>query len=222
MKEKLLNDFIDKRGENYLVPRWTTYWYQFHLICKLNDIKTILEIGPGRGLFGAICKHFNYVHKSIDIVENPNANYQGNIVSFKFNHKFDATCAFQVLEHNRFHEIPKLISALCTNSKKYVIITLPVSKRWLGFTFDFNIPFLKKHIIGGLDLGRLLFRKRDVSKYDLKNSFNYHWWELYEKKCYFEELNKYFNDNKFSLKTKLRVKSYRYHIALVYEKNPNT
>ena len=213
-----LNDFQDPRGEEYLVPRWGTYWYQFAVITKLTGVQSILEVGPGRGILGALCTHFGFKHEAIDIVPNRNANRVGDIVDTDFLEKFDLTCAFQVLEHNEFSDTKNLIKAMCESSNKYVYISLPVSKRWLGINIDLNLPGFRRYFLWGWDLGRFMIKKRVTLHYDKAQKIKYHWWELFENGTGVKEVNKVFEENGFHLLEQVRVKTYRYHTGLVYEK----
>lgn len=213
-----LNDFTDNRGESYLVPRWTTYWYQFSEIAKLKNVESILELGPGRGILGALCRHFGYNHIAIDIVQNKNARIIGDVTKLELGAKYDLTCAFQVLEHNEFNHAKDIIKALCELSTKYVYVSLPVSKRWVGLNIDVNLPRFRRYYLMGFDIGRLFLRKRDVTQYDRCQSHKYHWWELYEEGTSKENIDQEFRKYGFRLMKIVRVKTYRYHVGLIYEK----
>lgn len=149
--------------QKYYYPgRWISYWHETNEILKRNDIKSVLDVGPGSDLLKNILLTFrpDIEYKTVDIAEDVKPDMTGPITAIPSpDSKFDSVCAFQVLEHIEFKDFESALMELKRVSKKYVFISLP----HFGPSFEFQLkiplfprirlaaklPWSKKHEFGG-------------------------------------------------------------------------
>jgi SAM-dependent methyltransferase len=132
-----------KFGKYCNLERWSSYWYQINEIIN-SGAKTVLEFGCGDGVVARYIKNktdIQYFCADNDPELNP--DYILNIANFSFeNRKFDAVCAFEVLEHLPYEQFKTCLVNLKAVSNKYVLISLPHWGR--HFSLSFQIPFFNK------------------------------------------------------------------------------
>lgn len=149
--------------DKYFFPaRWMSYYYQTREIASRDDIKSVLDIGPGTTFLHDVLaihrKDLSY--KTLDIARDVNPDYLGGVTSIPLEDStFDAVTAFQVLEHIEYNDVETALLEMKRVSKKYVFVSLPhfgpsvellfkipFMKR---FCISFKIPFLRKHTFNG-------------------------------------------------------------------------
>jgi hypothetical protein len=89
--------------ERYDDPeRWMSYWHQLRAVLSVRP-KTVLEIGPGSGVFRNYLRAAGVEVKTLDIDATRGVDYVADITKLDQilpqGLMFDAICAFQVLEH---------------------------------------------------------------------------------------------------------------------------
>ncbi|HCJ66889.1 MAG TPA: methyltransferase type 11, partial [Elusimicrobia bacterium] len=103
-----------------------SYYYQLKEVLSLPISKTrsILEIGPGRGIFSAIANLYGYKIYTLDILSDNNPDIVGDVKNLPFRESiFDIVGCCEVLEHlpyNFFEIALKNISYIVRN---YVLIS---------------------------------------------------------------------------------------------------
>lgn len=122
---------IQVNKEHYLFKRylkknrWDSIWHQIDEIVTL-DPKNILEIGPGPGIFKAICTTLGFDIKTLDIDSKLNPDFVGSALDMPFNNNsFDVACAFQMLEHVPYEESLLIFKEMLRVSRLGVVISLP-------------------------------------------------------------------------------------------------
>jgi len=76
---------------------------QLAMCLESEGLKSILEIGPGPGLLTALLRQFQFQVTTVDIAMDILPDVVGSLSEMPFRDgAFDATCAFQVLEHLPF------------------------------------------------------------------------------------------------------------------------
>jgi 2-polyprenyl-3-methyl-5-hydroxy-6-metoxy-1,4-benzoquinol methylase len=189
--------------------RWPSIWHQLDEVSKLSP-KSVLEIGPGSGVFKANASVMGLNVDTVDLDPELKPDYVASATELPFEqHNYDLVCAFQVLEHMPFESSLKAFTEMCRVARKNIIISLPDAKvvyacrvqlPKLG-VFWFNIPRptfgLKKHVFDGE-----------------------HYWEI-NKKGY--SINKITNallgcDSGYRLQKTYRVVDNPYHRFFVFER----
>ena len=142
--------------------RWMSYWYQTKEVCSREDIKTMLDVGPGseflKKILSAHCP--GVIYQSLDIAEDINPDYVGGVTRIPLpDNSFDLVSAFQVLEHLEFTDFEVALKEMKRVSKKYVFISLPHNVPTIDFQFKFpgfkrvsvalKLPIYRKHIFYG-------------------------------------------------------------------------
>jgi 2-polyprenyl-3-methyl-5-hydroxy-6-metoxy-1,4-benzoquinol methylase len=82
--------------------RWMSYWHQLRVVLAVRP-RTVLEIGPGSGVFRRYLEHAGCSVKTLDIDASRGVDYVADVTkldeTLPAGLTFDAICAFQVLEH---------------------------------------------------------------------------------------------------------------------------
>lgn len=193
------NKYIHKR-------RWASMWHQLDEVLALQP-ETVLEIGPGPGVFKALMSLFGPKVETLDIDPElkPDHVAQGDDMPFEDN-AFDVVCAFQMLEHVPYEKSIKIFEEMARVSRIGVVISLPdAATRW---PIGFHVP-------------RSGMKWFSIPKPKLKapiNKFNgEHYWEI-NKSGY--PLNKILDDLEYSssliIKKTYRVNENPYHRFFVY------
>jgi SAM-dependent methyltransferase len=140
--------------------RWMSYWHQLRAVLAVKP-RTVLEIGPGSGVFKRYLERAGVTVKTLDIDASRGVDYVADITrlddTLPAGLMFDAVCAFQVLEHLPLDQFEICLRNLANRSHEHVFISLPYRGLrirwafWLGtgfFTFGhkFNTPWRKKPI----------------------------------------------------------------------------
>jgi len=128
-------------SENYLdSSRFLGLCTQFNLGRTLPIESKILEIGLGPGLFSILMRGFGYKLFTLD----HNVELKPNIISsLPFlpiaSKKFDAICAFEVLEHLPFSLFQNCLQEFMRITKNRIIISLPTQKDIFKNEFRINL-----------------------------------------------------------------------------------
>jgi hypothetical protein len=111
--------------------RWISIWHQLDEVTRLQP-DSVLEIGPGPGLFKASAIALGLNVKTLDIDPELGPDYVAPATAIPLaNGSIDVTCAFQVLEHMPFETSMRALAELCRVARKAVAISLPdVETRW--------------------------------------------------------------------------------------------
>jgi SAM-dependent methyltransferase len=195
-------EYIDKR-------RWASMWHQIAEISAL-DPESILEIGPGPGIFKAMANGLGFNVKTLDLAEDLNPDYVASAANIPLdNNEFDICCAFQVLEHLPFDVSKVAFSEMARVARRYVIISLPDAKKL--WPFSFYIP----------KVGQKYFHVRKPFDFVKDHVFDgQHYWEVNKKGYEITKVISEFIDASSNIEL---VKTYRvnenpYHRFFVFEK----
>lgn len=105
--------------------RWASLWHQLDEVTTLAP-DSVLEIGPGTGLFKAAAKALGLDVKTLDIDPELAPDYVASATAIPLPDRSVAVaCAFQVLEHMPFETSMRALSEMCRVAKKAVVISLP-------------------------------------------------------------------------------------------------
>ena len=119
--------------------RWTSTWHQVDEVLR-TGAGTVLEVGKGTGVLGAILKHSGLRYFSLDAAADLKPDCVGSVTRLPFSdNSFDAACCFQVLEHLPFGSLGDALAELNRVSRHSVIISLPDA----GKVWEFALRFSK-------------------------------------------------------------------------------
>ena len=140
--------------------RFHSYYYQIKFITELNP-ESILEIGVGNKTLINYLRQHGLNIKSCDLDKDLNPDFVGDVRDLPFkDNEFDVVCAFQIIEHIPWEDVPKALSELKRVAKKNVIISIPFTavtieamikssifmhlfRRWT-FGFLINLEFITR------------------------------------------------------------------------------
>ncbi|WP_234264213.1 class I SAM-dependent methyltransferase [Hydrogenophaga sp. NFH-34] len=141
--------------------RWASVWHQLDEVSKQHP-ESVLEIGPGPGIFKITAATFGLNVKTLDIDPALKPDYIGSADEIPLpDNSFDAVCAFQVLEHLPFDISMKAFQEMIRVARNSVIISLPQAGQcWpntIAIPYIREIRFLiknpfrksKKHVFDG-------------------------------------------------------------------------
>ena len=118
--------------------RWMSYWHQLRAVLAVRP-RTVLEIGPGSGVFRRYLEHAGVTVKTLDIDASRGVDYVADITSLDSalpaGLTFDAVCAFQVLEHLPYAELETCLANLARRASPHVFLSLPYRGLRVRFSF---------------------------------------------------------------------------------------
>ena len=108
--------------------RWMSYWHQLRAVLAVRP-RTVLEIGPGSGVFRNYLRAAGVEVKTLDIDRTRDVDYVADITkldaTLPAGLMFDAVCAFQVLEHLPFAEFEACLANIARRANPHVFVSLP-------------------------------------------------------------------------------------------------
>ena len=108
--------------------RWMSYWHQLRAVLAVRP-RTVLEIGPGSGVFRRYLEHAGVTVKTLDIDASRGVDYVADITKLDATLPpgltFDCVCAFQVLEHLPLEDFETCLLNLARRSTEHVFLSLP-------------------------------------------------------------------------------------------------
>ncbi len=193
--------------------RWSSLWYQISEVLALAP-ESVLEIGPGPGIFRAIASQLGVKVKTLDIDPALNPDYISSVFDMPFqDESFDVVCAFQMLEHLPFNQSLIALKEILRIAGRYVVISLPdASPR---YNIAIQIP----------KLGSLSFCYLIPRLWGRKHVFDgEHYWEINKEGYSLKKIIKAFEElctsgeMEFRLVKTFRVNENSYHRFFVFEK----
>ena len=137
--------------EQYFFPeRWMSYYYQTKEIVNRNDIRAVLDVGPGTSFLHDVLKihRSDISYKALDVAQDVHPDYIGSVTKIPLeDSSFDLISAFQVLEHIEYKDVETALLEMKRVSRKYVFISLP----HFGPSFELliKVPFINRIRLAG-------------------------------------------------------------------------
>ncbi len=108
--------------------RWASIWHQLDEVLSVFP-ESVLEIGPGPGVFKAVAKLFDVSVETLDIDASLNPDHIAPADSMPFtDNAYDVVCAFQMLEHVPYDIMLGVFREMARVSSNYVIVSVPDSR----------------------------------------------------------------------------------------------
>lgn len=140
-KIQVKEGYYAKKKYNSL-SRFISYFFQIDTLSFLEDIKDVLEIGPGSKFVSRELENLGYKVTTCDFDTSVNPDVVADVRNLPFeDNSFDCIIACQILEHVSYDEFEKVLEKMSKITKKYLIISLP--NRHTGFEFIFKFPFIQ-------------------------------------------------------------------------------
>ena len=191
------------------LPRWDSLYACLETLSGFSEFETVLELGPGGGLLGAILTHQGYKYRSFDVADDVNATFVGDFL--ESSHQLpisDCVVACQVLEHLPYEQSFKYLHAMADIARKYLVISVPNLETIYSLTIT-----LPRRKVCRLNVRKPIFRRKNFQ-------FNgEHYWEL---GCSEVSVNRFISDLEvlpgWNLTKNFRVPQNPYHHFFVLEK----
>ncbi len=133
--------------------RWMSYWHQIRAVLAVRP-RTVLEVGPGSGVFRRYLEHTGVTVKTLDIDASRGVDYVADITrldeTLPAGLTFDAVCAFQVLEHLPLDQFETCLDNLARRSNQHVFLSLPyrgLRIRWSFWWGDYLLSLGHKFML---------------------------------------------------------------------------
>jgi SAM-dependent methyltransferase len=105
--------------------RWESYFVQLRETLDPMP-QNVLEVGIGDGFFGNYLRHLGVDYRSIDLVKDLKPDVAASVTQLPFQSaSFEVVCAFQVLEHLPWVEVPNALAEIARVAQRRVVISLP-------------------------------------------------------------------------------------------------
>lgn len=105
--------------------RWASMWHQLDEVLALDPV-SVLEIGPGPGLFKALGRLFEVSVETLDIDPDLAPDHVAPADAMPFSDgSFDVVCAFQMLEHLPYEQALTVFEEMVRVARIGVVISLP-------------------------------------------------------------------------------------------------
>jgi SAM-dependent methyltransferase len=195
-------------GDYMDIRRWMSVWHQLNEVIAQQP-ESVLEIGPGSGIFKNAAATFGLGVKTLDIDPELMPDYVASATDIPIaDCSVDVACAFQVLEHMPFESSMIALKEMCRVSRKAIVISLP----------DVETSWPTTMTIPKLGIFRFVL-KRPGFKPQLHRFDGQHYWEI-NKKSYSlafvtSEIRKAITD--CTIRT-YRVHENQYHRFFILEK----
>jgi SAM-dependent methyltransferase len=130
-----------------------SYWHQLRAVLSVRP-RTVLEIGPGSGVFRSYLRAKGIEVKTLDIDRTREVDYVADITkldeTLPAGLTFDAVCAFQVLEHLPLSELETCLANIARRANPHVFISLPyrgLRIRWAFWWGDHHFTLGHKFML---------------------------------------------------------------------------
>jgi hypothetical protein len=132
---KVMNKQVDASHYHFAgymdKKRWTSVWHQLDEVMRAGP-HSILEIGPGLGLFKAVAGIYGLQVETFDIDPELKPDHLGSVFDMPFvRGQFDVVCAFQMLEHLEYEKALEAVAEMGRVAGGHLILSLPeATKRY--------------------------------------------------------------------------------------------
>jgi|GEM_PF-2114580 len=200
--------------------QWLSIFHQISEPMCLADVHSVLEFGPGRGLTGAILRHYGIEYFAVDVSDRlckPDA--VSTISEFETEKTYDMVSAFQALEHNPPETFVPHLQKMAALSNRYVFVSLPWSGRWISYNISLHLPRINKTLSRVLSWPRTRSIIRPVEKYRTSETpFAHHWFEIGDSGFKEHDVARMAKEIDLSLIKTYHTGSFPFHIFFLFEK----
>ena len=188
--------------------RWASLWHQLDETMRLQP-DSILEVGPGPGLYKAVAAQYGHTVKTLDLDPELNPDYTASVFDMPFEDgEFDLVCAFQMLEHLPFEDSLKAFAEMVRVSRRTLLISVPDAKP----VYPISLTLPKRRYLRALVPSPRFWPLEHVFDGE-------HYWELNKKGYGLDEvLGKLLKQGAVRLEKTYRVHENAYHRFFVFSR----
>jgi len=186
----------------YSEKRITHQWLQVHLLKNLDDVNTILEVGPGLGLVSSMLHNAGYEVTTVDYLSNqyphPDIKFiQKEIMNLTGEEAsgYDCIICCETLEHLLWEDVDIVLSKFFSSRCEWLLISVPYQGFQLDFRLFFNLYKFKK------SFSMKIFKFLKNFHFDANTDPYGHKWEIGYKKY-----------SLFNLEKKIKEIGYKIHM----------
>jgi SAM-dependent methyltransferase len=180
--------------------RWASFWHQIDEILKRAP-RSVLEIGKGTGLLGAVLRKYDIEYESVDSNADLSPDIVASVTSMPLEDRsYDLVACFQILEHLPYTEFPAAISEVARVASKDVILSLPDAR--VLWPWSIYLPSVGRL---NIQIPKPMIRPR-------KHEFDgQHYWEINKAEYPLERVAQDMHDNGLDVRETYRVPEHPYH-----------
>ncbi len=194
-------------GQYLTRERWLSIWYQLAEVASL-EVASVLEIGPGPGLFKLLAEHYGIDVKTVDNDPHTGPDHVASATALPFKDQaYDCVCAFQVLEHLPYDQSLRAFNEMARVSSRHIVVSLPDAR--VMWVYALHVPRCGRKIF---HLPRPFWRPR-------RHRFaGQHYWELNKQGFALEKVLRDFTQGPARLVRTYRLPEQPYWRFLVFRK----
>lgn len=119
-------------------PRWASIWHQARRVLE-QEPGSVVEVGGGKGYLAHLLRSEGVRVERVDLDVSLKPDTLADVRELPFqDDAFDVACAFEVLEHLPFEEVPSALAELMRVARKAVVISVPDDRR--AYPFLVSLP----------------------------------------------------------------------------------
>lgn len=200
--------------------QWASIFHQLRVPVARDDVNSILEFGPGRGLAGAVLKHYGFDYTSADVRDfGARPDTISTIMDYPADRTFDLVCAFQVLEHNPPETLLPHMEKMASLANRYVYVSLPFAGRWIDIALSLRLPRVERRAARTLAWNRLWRRPRPIETYRASDTpHRWHWFEVGDIGFTKADIVEIAGKAGLATVERFHVRGFPYHVFFLFEK----
>ncbi len=175
----------------YSEKRISHQWLQVHLLKSLDNVNSILEVGPGLGLVSSMLHNAGYQVTTVDHLSNqyphPDIKFiKREIMDLKENEisGYDCIICCETLEHLLWQDVDIVLNKFFASGCEWLLVSVPYQGFQLDFRLFFNLYKFKKNF----SLKILKFLRK--FRFDINSDPYGHKWEIGYKEYSLSKLEK--------------------------------
>jgi hypothetical protein len=189
LREQVSDELLDRLfwvANRISEEKFLSYFLQVSEILKLpkSQANSVLEIGPGRGIFRSMITNYGYHVTTLDINPVSAPDSVGDVLNLPFQEgAFDMVVCFQVLEHLQYRYFKHAVEEMAFVAKNYVYLSLPYQCNAISLELRLRVVQKYLHRLSGAFTFFLPVRAvlKDVDEQALlqrEDKHNPHYWEI--------------------------------------------
>ena len=188
--------------------RWNSMWHQLDEVLAFMP-SSVLEIGPGPGLFKAAAGAFDVPVETLDIDPDLKPDYLASVLQMPFaDESYDVVCAFQFLEHLPYEQTLAAFREMARVAKTGIVFSVPDARP--VWTYMIHIPKIgQQHF----------FVSRPFSRPKPHQFEGEHYWEINKQGFPLSKIKADFSPAGWHLERTYRVFENPFHRFFVYRIN---
>lgn len=218
-----LTDELWRLALNINKGNFLSYFLQLKEILELpkSKVSSILEVGPGNGIFESLLSNFPYKLTTVDINPDNSPDIVCDILNSPIRNKmFDMVVCFQMLEHLPYKYFSQIIKILSSIAKNYVFISIPYQSNSFSISIRSRLVnrFLSRFSGERNFFLPIRLPVKDIDEQKMmqrKDKHNPHYWEAGRKSFPIERIIEDMKSNGLAILKRFHNPDFPYHYFIL-------